>query len=318
MKEKIHYKTYIDRINVDSLSLQDRLILGRIKQKNGLDYSIDEILDLKKETVFGSFYWGNENSIYPDNSIDLTILAYQIIEASDSLHPTLEKIRRYLINQSGKKRRINTYQTASMLQAILPGALREGKDLFAKAELEIVGEDISHVVNFPFSISVEDPSKEIRVSKTGSSPVYFTWYSKFWNNEPKTTDSIFKVETWFETKGAKTEILEAGENVTMLVKVKTTKKADYVILEVPIPASCSYGNNKSIYNYKESHREYFKDITIIYCERLEPGEHVFRINLQARFKGVYTLNPAKLELMYFPTFYGRNSIRRVNINSFAH
>ncbi|RLD61712.1 MAG: hypothetical protein DRJ05_02030, partial [Bacteroidetes bacterium] len=313
MKEAVHFKTYVDKLENDSLSLHNWLILQRIKQKNNLGPSIEKILDLKKETIFGNYYWGNENNIYYNNSIDLTILAYQIIEDYDSLHLVLEKARRYLINQSGNKRKINTYQTASMLQTILPGALRENEQVFDKPELEVVMEETYHVIDFPFSKTIKGQTKEIQVKKSGLSPVYFTWYSKSWNKKPNAVDSIFKIDTWFETKDKKSEILKAGDNVVLNVKIKALKKAGYIMIEIPVPAGCSYGNNKRTNTYKETHREYFKNKTIIYCETLEPREHIFKINLQARFNGSYTLNPARLELMYFPTFYGRNSIRDISI-----
>jgi alpha-2-macroglobulin len=32
---------------------------------------------------------------------------------------------------------------------------------------------------------------------------------------------------------------------------------------------------------------------------------------KARFSGVFNLNPAKAELMYFPIFFGREGIKKV-------
>jgi uncharacterized protein YfaS (alpha-2-macroglobulin family) len=62
------------------------------------------------------------------------------------------------------------------------------------------------------------------------------------------------------------------------------------------------------------HTEYLKDKAVIFSEMLAPGVHKFELELETRFAGVYTLNPAKAELMYFPTFYGRNEGREVEIN----
>lgn len=315
IRKPVDYCANIKKLEKDSLSLHNQFVLEKIKQQNKLEFSLDEILNQKKETVFGNYYWGNENNIYYNNSIDLTILAYQIIEASDSLHPALRKIRHYLINRSGNQRKINTYQTASMLQTILPGALRDEDQLFTTPKLDIFEELTIHVSDFPFSKNIENQTQEIQVVKSGSTPVYFTWYSSFWNNNPEPVDSIFKIDTWFETQGEKLKNLEAGENTVLYVKVNALKKADYVMLEVPIPAGCSYGNKKGVRKFNETHREYYKNKTIIYCETLETGEHIFKINLQARFTGTYTLNPAKLELMYFPTFFGRNAIEKVIIES---
>ncbi|MFV0468417.1 MAG: hypothetical protein ACK5MK_05760 [Dysgonomonas sp.] len=43
--------------------------------------------------------------------------------------------------------------------------------------------------------------------------------------------------------------------------------------------------------------------------KLSKGQHVFDVELLPRYTGRYTLNPAKAELMYFPTFYGNEEIK---------
>ena len=85
------------------------------------------------------------------------------------------------------------------------------------------------------------------------------------------------------------------------------------MIEVPIPAGCSYGNNKYSGSYREVHREYFKHKTNIYLENINEGSYTYSIKLQPRFSGAYTLNPTKVELMYFPTFSGNNGVKKTVI-----
>ena len=85
------------------------------------------------------------------------------------------------------------------------------------------------------------------------------------------------------------------------------------MVEIPIPAGCSYDKDRSSVNYYEVHREYFKNKTSIFCEKLNAGTHVFRVKLQPRYSGSYTMNPAKVESMYFPVLSGRNNIKKVVI-----
>ncbi len=85
------------------------------------------------------------------------------------------------------------------------------------------------------------------------------------------------------------------------------------MLEIPIPAGCSYNGKKSSYANNEVHRQYFKTHTSIFCEELEMGKYEFVIELMPRFSGTYTLNPAKTELMYFPIFYGNNKVQKIEI-----
>jgi hypothetical protein len=63
----------------------------------------------------------------------------------------------------------------------------------------------------------------------------------------------------------------------------------------------------------ETHREYFKGKTTIFCTKLKAGNHSFELELMPRYAGKYTLNPAKAEMMYFPVFYGRESMKTIGI-----
>lgn len=85
------------------------------------------------------------------------------------------------------------------------------------------------------------------------------------------------------------------------------------MIEVPIPAGCSYESKKSWYA-NEVHREFFKNKVVIFCNKLAAGNHQFEIDLLPRYSGTYTLNPAKIELMYFPTFNANIEIKKVIIN----
>ena len=85
--------------------------------------------------------------------------------------------------------------------------------------------------------------------------------------------------------------------------------ADYVMIEIPIPAGCSYREKPNNYWNRESHREYFKNRVAIFCEDLPIGKYTFTIPLEPRFSGTYTLNPTKAEQMYFPIFLNVNKVK---------
>jgi len=48
--------------------------------------------------------------------------------------------------------------------------------------------------------------------------------------------------------------------------------------------------------------------------RMAKGEHHFQLELEPRYSGVYHLNPVRAELMYFPTFFGRNEMKQTTID----
>ncbi len=87
------------------------------------------------------------------------------------------------------------------------------------------------------------------------------------------------------------------------------------MIEVPIPAGCSYDSRNSTDFRNEVHREYFKEKVSIFCNKLNKGEYTFTIDLIPRYTGKYTLNPAKVELMYFPVFYENENFRTTFIEN---
>ncbi|WP_370589907.1 hypothetical protein [Rufibacter sp. LB8] len=97
-----------------------------------------------------------------------------------------------------------------------------------------------------------------------------------------------------------------------MLSVDVKGNASYVMIEVPIPAGCSY-DTKTKWGSNEAHREYFRDKVSIFSNYLYQGHYTFTIKLLPRYKGTYTLNPAKAELMYFPTFFGREALKTVEV-----
>lgn len=151
------------------------------------------------------------------------------------------------------------------------------------------------------------------IHKTGVAPVYFTWYYNKWDTSNTNLGKNFKIRSHFELKQKTIDHLPAGEPITMKVNVQVDKSAEYVMLEIPIPAGCSYQSKPQPYYNHEIHREYFENKVSIFCDALPKGNYTFNVELLPRYQGKYTLNPAKAELMYFPVFYGREMIKKVEI-----
>lgn len=53
----------------------------------------------------------------------------------------------------------------------------------------------------------------------------------------------------------------------------------------------------------------------IFYDWLPKGSFTAEVLLLPRYDGTYILNPAKVEMMYFPVFYGRNEIKKVEISN---
>ncbi|WP_423126629.1 carboxypeptidase-like regulatory domain-containing protein [Gaoshiqia sp. Z1-71] len=309
---QINYQAYLSDLEKSrKLSLHELLRVMELKQQCELAFDPDTLNHYQKTTLFGNVYIEDkkqEPSLLV-NEIQNTLLAYRILKADSAKNAvTLGKIRNYFLENRKNGFWQNTYESAQIIETILPDLLG-GKNAPAKPELKIQGDVNQTVTEFPFEMKV-DPTQQIQISKTGDFPVYLTSYQTYWNRNPQIIRGDFEITTYFDHDS--TLSLKAGNEVSLVAKVKLTKDAEYVMINIPIPGGCSYADKKNNFR-NESHREYFKNETTIFCERLRKGEYSFEIKLIPRYTGTYALNPAKVELMYFPVFRGNEEMKRMRI-----
>ncbi len=292
-----------------------RFRLMLLKEETGLTVKLDSLLTNEHNTLFGNIYWGEDTCRFFDNSIQLSVLAYKIIK-NEGKHPELlEKIRGYFLEQRRTGEWRNTYESSLILETILPDLLKASKQV-KPPSITINGTKTETITDFPYAATITD--NKVRINKTGSVPVYITGYQQFWNSHPEKVSKDFKVDTWFEKSGEKLTKLKGGEPVLLKAEITAKGDADYVMIEIPIPAGCSYESKEQSWENNEVHREYFKEKVSIFCRKLKQGKYEFTINLIPRYDGKYNLNPAKAEMMYFPVFYGREGMKEVVIGSFVH
>ncbi|MDB5149848.1 MAG: hypothetical protein JWQ57_3868, partial [Mucilaginibacter sp.] len=318
---KVDYQKYVTIIEKEQVKAKrtfdyspsnyDKLRTMLLRQEAGLPINMDSLLATNKHTIFGNIYWGEEGYRFFDNSVQLSVLAYQIIK-NNGRHPELlAKIRGYFLEQRRLGDWRNTYESALILETILPDLLIENKQV-KTPQITLTGTDTKTISKFPYSATLSD--KAISISKTGSLPVYITGYQQFWNSKPEKVSKDFTVNTWFERKEKTATTLKGGEPVLLKAEVTARGDADFVMIEIPIPAGCSYESKEQTWQNNEVHREYFKEKVSIFCRSLKQGKYTFTVKLIPRYNGKYTLNPAKAEMMYFPVFYGREGMKRVVID----
>lgn len=317
-KKQVDYAKALAELEVreDLLSTYSRYQLIRIRQMNRMDASakIAALSAKKKSTVLGGAYWGEHGTDWYGNSTRLTLLVYHIFEKDSSRKNELKDIRNYFLEPNNENAFRNTYESAEILTALLPAYLAEYKKEGLKSPgLQVSGAATFAPAQFPLVKTFKPSSGELTVKKTGTAPLYLTVFEKKWNPDPAPKEDLFAVSTSFVSNGKVTDTLEAGKPVVLKVDVEAKKKGNYVMIEVPIPAGCSYDANRLASSSAESHREQFKNKTSIFCESLPEGKYTFYIALQPRYSGSYTLNAAKVEMMYFPTFYGRCGQKRTVI-----
>lgn len=307
---KLDYPTEIDKIKKDpSLNFTDSLRLVSLKQQfNRSGYSIDSILLNKKVTTLGGVYWSNNSKSVEDNETLTTLLAYRILEREQGYDPLLDKTIDWLLQSRAGSYWTNTYLSTQILSTILPRLISQQKSLDPPS-LTLSGSINTQINTFPFE-GVFQIDDTVFISKKGLGTVYLTAYQTIFNDSPMPVEESFIINTKFE-HGDNT--LLAGNTESLIVNLTVKATSEYVMVEVPIPAGCSY--NEKSKGSLESHREYFAEKVSIFFQTLPAGDYTLEVSLLPRFSGSYTLNPAKVELMYFPSFQGRNESKSVTISS---
>jgi len=286
-------------------STRNFLRMQMLRQANGETYDFDSVMNLAQYNVFGAAHfepYRNQTYIFERyDYFKLHLDLYTFIRNHNASHPVLPKMRQYVFAEMGTNfSRFNTITQANILRTFLPDMNISKED--RSAYLSINGKQYS---NFPVKIDLTDTV--LSITKGGKGYVYFTAYQTIWDTNPKSYDEYFSVQTQLPT-----DTLEAGKPITMKVSVEMKKGVDYAMLQVPIPAGCSY-NAKNQSSYYAQHTEYFRNETVFYFSNLLQGTYSFEIKLLPKYSGRYIMNPSKLEHMYFPTFYGNNEIKKVTI-----
>lgn len=304
----VNFDQYLDTVNAHRLagftdSLENVLLNFQLGRTPNLDF----IRVKQQNTVFGNSYWG-EKTYLPYYSITRqTLLVYQIYKLAGSHETDLKKIRYYFLEQRRSGSWENTYESSLILETILPDILTVHSEQPARLQWN----DGTTITSFPYQATVK-PGEALQLSKSGGGPVYFTAFQESWNPRPAPVEGNFIVHSSFAGKQLN-GWLTAGEKVTLNVEVVVKADADYVMIEIPVPAACSYLNKEQSWKNNEVHREYFRNKVSLFCSKLTPGRYTFSVDLMPRFTGKYILNPAKAEMMYYPVFFGREGMKTVEV-----
>jgi len=308
------YRPWLAKIPFDSLTQQQQWQFVRTKQLLREEYQdqLKALVNRGVQGMLGALHWGDDNFYWYANDIATTIIAYRVLAQEEGYRALLPRIIQYFLEQRSGGYWRNTAESASILSTILPQVLEGHKDFGQHARLLVSGDSIFTINHFPYSVTLQGGSTPWTITKNGGGLIYLTLYQQYWNDRPLRVDSVFGVHTGFRKEGKEVSFFHSGEKVELLVNVNVRKDADYVMIEVPVPAGCLYAKKDQ---EGGMHKEFLKNKVVVFAERLDKGVHVFHIPLESRYNGSYTMNPAKVSLMYFPTFYGREDMKRVLIQS---
>ncbi|TAE54571.1 MAG: hypothetical protein EAZ89_06505, partial [Bacteroidetes bacterium] len=311
---KADFAAVLDSVSrIKKLSFPLYVESQRLRQLCGLSYDSDSLLRAAQHTLSGNLYWTG-TGVFPDAAdMDVTLTVYALMRDGGADARTQELIRRYLLEQrryQGCWR--NTYEAARALDALLPEVLAGAKSLTEK-KVHLSGALLDSVRTFPYTrMFVAGDSLHLRAK--GGGMLYASLSQTWFDPAPEPLSGELSVRTWLGDKNSPQTVLSAGKPVTLTAEVEVRGDAEYVLVEIPIPAGCSYESEvPALYVNGESGREYRREALSIYCQRLVPGTHRFEVRLVPRFAGRYTLNPAHAEPMYVPFMGGREAVKKVEV-----
>jgi alpha-2-macroglobulin len=309
----IDYQPYIAKLNFDSLSQHQQWAYVQLLQKQQLDHSLQlkQLVAKATPTMLGGLHWGVENYRWYSNEVATTVLAFQVIEKEKAYSDLLPKISQYFLEQKRNGYYRNSVEAASIVSTILPYILQTNEQFNQPATVRISGDTSFTVSSFPFKSKLNCSNGAININKSGGGLTYVTLYQQWWNNRPELINDKFQITTQFLQNAHPVSSITAGEKVKMLVSVQVLADAEYVLVEMPIPAGCNYSTKSQ--SWGNMHKEYFKNKVVLFAEKLNKGEYQFEVDLEARYQGSFTLNPAKVQLMYFPTFYGLDEMKKIKV-----
>lgn len=308
-----NYSVWIKKLPFDSLGMHQQWQLVKILQEQSLPYNdlLKQLVQKAIRSVTGAIHWGEENYKWYSNEIATTLLAYEVLSKNESYTNLLPAVIQYFLGNTSNGYWRNTVEVATIVKTILPGILASTPAFMEPAQLTISGDTNVVVRSFPFEAKFNSNGRNLSVAKTGGGLVYFTAYQQFFNSNPTPVNEKLQIDTRYESNGMPVSILKAGDKLKMIITVDAKEEAEYVMLNIPIPAGCLFTEKTN--NDWRLYKSYYKNKLEIFSQQITKGKHQFEVMLEVRYSGLYTVNPAKIELMYFPVFYGRNELKQVQI-----
>jgi len=316
LDRKINLSSYIkEAVPMDSASLYDEL--RHLQLSSAVDKEKLQALlaPYRKTTYFGNYYWTDTNASMRSitrSDYSITLLVIHLLSKA-GMEKEMEKAVNYFIEEMDDGYWANTYEASKIIYALasdMEGSVDpETKD--AGLVIEAGGERVVPA-EYPFEGAYEETA-DIKIQKTGNERVFLLWYQEEHVKETAPYARYFDIDTEFFEKGTgrKVSAFKKGERITVRATFEVKDNEDYLMVEIPIPAGCSYGVKPQTFG--NSHREYFKEKVAVFYEKISKGKHTVEFELVPRFSGSYHVNPARAELMYFPVVYGVNGGKKIKI-----
>ena len=301
---------------IDSLYYNERITHHILSVMAGGKRPLSLVDSIRHTDMLGGEYYGFPNVAVPlyakiaipydYRCIETTLLVYRLMQLqpeTDEINARMRSVEQWLLRQRCGGYWPNPYVSTRIIDAILPYVLTT----ITEGDLSAIVTTSSGATTYTaFPCVIDNLREEVNIEKHGGGPLYVASAQRWIVTEPEKYAAEFVVDTYLDS------MLIAGVETDLVVTVTASADAEYSVIEVPIPAGCSYAEYQP-YIYGETHREQLRHCVNIYCQNITAGTHTFRVRLIPRFSGYYTLNPAQVYMMYVPAFHANNKVKNISI-----
>ncbi|MFK8164395.1 MAG: carboxypeptidase-like regulatory domain-containing protein [Lewinella sp.] len=329
MAEEDNPPTDAEMVRIDTFSAPndyELLAVSRLRQLRGDTVDVQRLLDSSTTHAALGRYWGRRGFYFYRQPLDgrlaCNLLAQRILSAAGRKQEAAETVN-YLLGQSAARNRpgnvpllgTNTLESARLLAELFPALLAENDALAPPVVTLNTGGETTRVTDFPYETVVPTTAvADLRLQRAGSGPLPVALYQRWFETEPTVKDDGFRITSQLtDARGRPLDQLTQGTTAYLEVTVTSTSDADYVLVEIPIPAGCSYADRNERRGPFAVHREYRRDRVAVFCDRLPAGTYTYKVALAPRFSGTYTLNPARAEMQYLAVVNGNGGIGEVEV-----
>ncbi|MCF8446782.1 MAG: hypothetical protein K9H61_07280, partial [Bacteroidia bacterium] len=304
----VDYTGILSKIEETNLNFYDRLLITYVKQQMDLPHFSGFLFEGIQKDAEGGIYWNTPTLNIYQNRANAGLMAYEVLKRDQADSSILAGIRKYYFNEKtfGMGVYRNTLESAKVLQTMAKDiALSEKGTLFTRVKLN--GKDLG--TQFPMKLNLSNGTS-YSVEKTGAKGRMFV-NQKVFVEQPKQDTLLFKINSYFTQDNHQVDTLQTNYQINYVVNVYSLKNQEYVMVQIPIPATCNYLNKLNRFNADEI--EYHKDRVILYFRKMRAGSYNFTFSLEPRFEGEFTLLPVQVENMYDPEVKGNNSSKQVRV-----
>lgn len=255
-----------------------------------------------KNTILGQQYLPEDAPYSLQGKFSNTLLALEYFTQTKQTQRIEACLSYLLLGRQSKD--LNTIERAALIKALSTYALADS-----------VETSLSYQVNNgPVQVMPENKKRftveadSIRFLKKGKGQAFASVTSAQYYPNPIVDDSHFKVKSSWE------KAPQVGEITNLNLEIEAKESAEYLMIEIPLPAGCTLQREESGFYRASVYEELRGDKVYLYLRKIE-GRFKYSLPLLARYAGEFALNPIKIELMYFPALSGNNTKQNVVVKA---